>query len=533
MKNGKASTDAPSEFFKYAADSVELLNEVHHLLNDIWESQTIPNSWTHSKLVALWKGASKGSPSDPKTYRALQVGSVLCKILVIVIINRIKSWYDKTLMDQQQGFRSGRGTSDGIYITKRIQQITDSIKKPVYVLFVDLSSAFDHVIREWLFKSISQRFKSDRPTKLFDILQAVYSYTTTALSETPDDSFEILTGVRQGGPESPLLYNLYMDYVMRVYENECQTQQINFLKLKYRIRSTATTREERTKGYEGDHDADWSGYADDLELFFESVDDLQKGLVLLHEIFSKYGLSINIKKTKSMIFNFEYIKEHYQSTYPESIAELQNMTIENVKTFRYLGDEIKYDEPSTGSAEISLRISLAEAKFYELINKLTNYKIHLKTRVLIFNSMVRSRLTYSCQTWNVSTTEMNRINSVYVSMLRKLVRNGSKTEEYRLVMTNQDILRICRTDDIATFVSKQQSSYLAHLARQSNQCLTKRLLFNANKRTKIGRPTETLEDKVMKSSGLTKDNFYKEALKRKGHGSSRTNHQQLSNGRFG
>ena len=46
--------------------------------------------------------------------------------------------------------------------------------------------------------------------------------------------------------------------------------------------------------------------------------------------------------------------------------------------------------------------------------------------------------------------------------------------------------------------------------------MTKRLLFNANTRTKIGRPTETLEDKVMKSSGLTKDAFYKEALMLKG-----------------
>ena len=115
-----------------------------------------------------------------------------------------------------------------------------------------------------------------------------------------------------------------------------------------------------------------------------------------------------------MIFNFEYIKEHYDSTYPESIAELQNQVIENVKTFRYLANKIKFDEPSTDTAEINLRISLAEAKFYELKNKLTNYKILLKTRVLIFNSMVHSRLTYSCKTWNISIAEMNRINSVYM-----------------------------------------------------------------------------------------------------------------------
>ena len=116
-----------------------------------------------------------------------------------------------------------------------------------------------------------------------------------------------------------------MDYVMRIYGNECHIQKINYLNLKYRIRSTATTREERTKEYQGNHYADWCGYADDLVLFFESEADLQKGLDLLRGIFSKYGLSINIKKTKSMIFNFEYIKEHYDSTYPESIANYRIM----------------------------------------------------------------------------------------------------------------------------------------------------------------------------------------------------------------
>ena len=47
MKNGKASTDAPFESFKYATNSLELLNGVHHLLNGFGQSQTIPNSWTH------------------------------------------------------------------------------------------------------------------------------------------------------------------------------------------------------------------------------------------------------------------------------------------------------------------------------------------------------------------------------------------------------------------------------------------------------------------------------------------------------
>ena len=164
-----------------------------------------------------------------------------------------------------------------------------------------------------------------------------------------------------------------------------------------------------------------------------------------------------------MIFNFEYIKDNYNSTYPNSIADLQNLSIENVKTFRYLGDKIKYNEPSTGNIEIDLRICVAEAKFYEMVRKFTNFKIHVKTRVLILNSIVRSRLTDSCPTWNVNQTQMNRINSAYVGMLTKLVRNGFKTEDFRFVIPNKEILRIGQIDDIPIFVAKQQTSYILHI----------------------------------------------------------------------
>ena len=72
----------------------------------------------------------------------------------MIVISRMKNWYESQLLDQQQGFRSKRGTSDGIFIIKRVQQITNKMKKPTYALFVDLSAAFDHVERSWVFKSI-------------------------------------------------------------------------------------------------------------------------------------------------------------------------------------------------------------------------------------------------------------------------------------------------------------------------------------------------------------------------------------------
>ena len=81
LKNGKASTDVPPEFLNYSVNSEEMLNEIHKIFCDIWETFDIPTNWTHSKLVCLWKGASKGNPTNPKTYRELQIGTIMCKFL--------------------------------------------------------------------------------------------------------------------------------------------------------------------------------------------------------------------------------------------------------------------------------------------------------------------------------------------------------------------------------------------------------------------------------------------------------------------
>ena len=259
-------------------------------------------------------------------------------------------------------------------------------------------------------RSIYQRFPTGADTKLIELLETLYLYTTSALAETPDDIFELGLGVRQGGPESPPLYNLYMDYVMRVFMNLCgEERNIKFLKLNYRIPSTATTREERyNKTDSGCHKMDWVGYADDLGLVFEDVENLQKGLGALDESFKRYHLTINVTKTKTMILNYQHINNDC-TTYPKTISTLKNIPVENVSKFRYLGDEIKYNEPSTGDAEIELRIEVAEHKFYELSKKFFNNYIRIKTRVKILNSIVRSRLTYSCQTWNLNS-ETNRYN---------------------------------------------------------------------------------------------------------------------------
>ena len=263
----------------------------------------------------------------------------------------------------------------------------------------------------------------------------------------------------------------------------------------------------------GTHDTDWVGYADDLNLLFEDNENLQHGLQALHETFFKYNLAINVSKTKTMILNHQYL-----STYPKSISSLNNILIENVTNFRYLVDEIKYNEPSTGDAEINLRIDVAENKFYELGGGgVLNYKILLRTRVKVLNAMVPSRLMYSCQIWNVTAKQMERINSTNSSMLRKMIKGGYRRKtnnEWSFALSNKDLHNICGAENMDIYVGRQQQKYLAHIARQPNNALTKRLLFNCDESRKPG-PKLTLESNVLKNLQCSADEFYKKAIDRR------------------
>ena len=216
-----------------------------------------------------------------------------------------------------------------------------------------------------------------------------------------------------------------------------------------------------------------------------------------------------------MILNYQHINQDI-SNYPATICFLPNICIENVTKFRYLGDMIVFNEPSTGDTEVELRIEMAENKFYELSKSFMNFNIRLPTRIKIINAVVRSRLTYSCQTWSITPRQRNRINTSYTGMLRKMVKGGYRRKsetEWNFQLTNNDLHNICKTEEINAFVLRQQKKYLAHLARQPNWALSKRLLFNDNKSRKPG-PQTTLENMVLKAENSTSNDFYKKALNR-------------------
>ena len=148
----------------------------------------------------------------------------------------------------------------------------------------------------------------------------------TPLFSVLDYLFEVFlttAGVRQGGPESPPLFNLYIDFVMRVFMDKCsKDKEIRFFNFQYRFNCRTMTREEwltsrnNNQKTEGECVLPWCGYADDLILFLLDQVGLQKATCTLDDVFCSFGLKINATKTETMCLTYEYPST---KEYPKSI----------------------------------------------------------------------------------------------------------------------------------------------------------------------------------------------------------------------
>ena len=107
------------------------------------------------------------------------------------------------------------------------------------------------------------------------------------------------------------------------------------------------------------------------------------------------------------------------------------------------------------------------------MRNMMNQKTYMKIRVSMLNSLVRSRLTYGCQTWNCNMNQMSKLNSTYMGYIRRMVKGGfnRREESWRFQYTNNDLLRISNTPDICTFVRNQQSIYVKKILLKNNDSI--------------------------------------------------------------
>ena len=83
---------------------------------------------------------------------------------------------------------------------KLLHNIVNKKKQMAFLLFVDLSEAFDKLNRDFLWKTIKLRFKPGTNTKIINLLEHLYSSTSAEINDNESLVFNIETGVFQGKP---------------------------------------------------------------------------------------------------------------------------------------------------------------------------------------------------------------------------------------------------------------------------------------------------------------------------------------------
>ena len=271
------------------------------------------------------------------------------------------------------------------------------------------------------------------------------------------------------------------------------------LQYSYRIPGHCSSREQRSvHGLSGVQRLRMILYADDIALLCSNVDELSEIVSIYHITFTRFGLTISTGKTETMAFN---VPDEIKSK--SSLISIAGVAIKNVRTFKYLGHLITNTDEDP-SSYITFRISSAFQKWNELKFVLTDKRINMSSRIKILEACVRSRLLYSAQSWELTASELNKLETIWHGFLRKMVTNGFKRKNvpveylkarkdakksnvtvpepddlnWSFVYNNSQIRKITKTKNITNFCKMQHLKYIAHVTRLDNGSFQKQLLFS-------------------------------------------------------
>ena len=87
---------------------VKWLQEIYNM---VWSTGVAPSDWRSAITVPIHK---KGSRKVCKNYRGISLPSIPGKVLMKVLNNQVRRVTEEKIMEEQEGFGSGRGCEEQI-----------------------------------------------------------------------------------------------------------------------------------------------------------------------------------------------------------------------------------------------------------------------------------------------------------------------------------------------------------------------------------------------------------------------------------
>ena len=354
-----------------------------HIINLSFLTGCFPSELKIAKVIPIHKSGKRDVFTN---YRPISLLPVISKLIEFLMHDRLVSFIDKhdIIVDNQFGFRKKHSTSlASLIFTNDVSSAIDN-KEDVVSLFIDLSKAFDTLDHTILLSKLNKYgirgisldwFKS----YLSDRKQSVqYGGATSSVKS-------LSTGVPQGSVLGPLLFLIYINDICN------STTQFKYVL-----------------------------FADDTTVYLTDK-DYNNGITRAASEFSNLitwfntnRLSLNLKKTKLMVFTYKNVD------YENIHIDLMNTSIRAEECTKFLG--LLIDRKLSWKDHISY-ICNKVSRFTGIFYRLKDY-LPLHILLLLYNTLILPHLSYGIILWgNANPTTIHRI-TIMQNRIFRLIYNA-------------------------------------------------------------------------------------------------------------
>lgn len=351
-------------------------------------NQPLPDWMRQGTGQMLFK---KGNREDPANYRLIVMGTAYAKLYEKVLEQRGWRLINEGLMSlqkEQGGFRPKFGTEEQVFLLQSLRAGQAKMKgKKMYTAFLDIRKAFDTVNHKKLLQVLQN--KGATP-EFLNIVRVMLVERKVSLG---DELIAMMKGTPQGSPSSPLLFILFIDPL------------IERLRVCTGIPLTA---EENLQSL---------FFADDIALCAETIEDLQRMLIICDEWASEYNITFNAAKSEVMQLTGKKEKEK-----PE--VKLGGKPLKWVTEFKYLGMMIYERQP----VKVKTPRKTLWGKLHHFRRNLSPKSgLPLDQQLIVLHSIVMSTALYPAALFDMDYKDIDKFVNKHLRRMTGLDKRSSAT----------------------------------------------------------------------------------------------------------
>ena len=218
MNSGKAAGENGLLPELLKCNDVDLMKYVHNLFVAVWKEEEVPKEWHDALLVPVPK---KGELTKCDNWRGSSILDTMGKLFGKVLQKRLQELAEELLSDSQCGFCNGRGCVDQIFSVRQLLEKTIEHQSKLFMFFVDSRKAYNSIPRCALWKILGHY---GIPEVMVNLLRSLHDgmEAEVTVSSFTSPSFSVTNGLHQGCIIAPILFALYLNWVIECWWGRCK-----------------------------------------------------------------------------------------------------------------------------------------------------------------------------------------------------------------------------------------------------------------------------------------------------------------------